>query len=265
MSSVSHLTVCGFKSIAALERFELGSLNVLIGPNGAGKSNLLDVFRMMGALANGRLRLFVAKEDGPDALLHRGRKHTPEMEIELGFPNLTYRVRLAPVGEHLVLAHEETNLGWVGKGHHESDLTVPEKTASDPLARLLREAMSGWRVFHFHDTTIEAGMRQSWPARDNVQLHSTGRNIAPFLHHIKERHPDSYRQILHTVRLAAPTSRTSSTAEKLASAWAWSGLRRCRTGDSWPTSALRCDDSLDLPCDPPPPANTDAAVDDSDR
>ena len=204
MSSVSHLTVCGFKSIAALERFELGSLNVLIGPNGGGKSNLLDVFRMMGALANGRLRLFAAKEDGPDALLHRGRKHTPEMEVELGFPNLTYRVRLAPVGEHLVLTHEETNLGWVGKGHHESDLTVPEKTASDPLARLLREAMSGWRVFHFHDTTIEAGMRQSWPTRDNVQLHPTGRNIAPFLYHIKERHPDSYRQILHTVRLAAP-------------------------------------------------------------
>ncbi len=100
-SSVSHLTVRGFKSIAALKRFELGSLNVLIGPNGAGKSNLLDVFRMMGALANGRLRLLVAKEDGPDALLHRGRKHTSEMEIELGFPNLTYRVRLAPVGEHL--------------------------------------------------------------------------------------------------------------------------------------------------------------------
>lgn len=60
MSSVSHLTVRGFKSIASLERFELGSLNVLIGPNGAGKSNLLDLFRMFGAMASERLRLFVA-------------------------------------------------------------------------------------------------------------------------------------------------------------------------------------------------------------
>ena len=77
MPNVTHLTVRGFKSIAALERFELGSLNVLISPNGAGKSNLLGIFRMMGALANGRLRLFVAKEDGPDALLYRGRTHTP--------------------------------------------------------------------------------------------------------------------------------------------------------------------------------------------
>ena len=204
MASVSHLTIRGFKSISALDRFELGSLNVLIGPNGAGKSNLLDLFRMMGALANGRLRLFVAKEDGPDALLYRGRKHTSEMAIELAFPNLTYRVGLTPVGEHLAFAREETSLGWVGKGHRESDLTVAGKTESDASARFLREAMSGWRVFHFHDTSIEAGMRQSWPARDNVQLHSTGRNIAPFLRHIKERHPDNYRQILHTVRLAAP-------------------------------------------------------------
>ena len=204
MPSVMQLTVRGFKSIVALERFELGSLNVLIGPNGAGKSNLLDVFRMMGALANGRLRLFVAKEDGPDALLYRGRKHTSEMEIELAFPNLTYRAGLTAVGEHLALTHEETNLGWVGTGNYESDLSVAERTESDPYARFLREAMSDWRVFHFHDTTIGAGMRQSQPARDNIQLHSTGRNIAPFLRHIKERHPDNYREILDTVRLAAP-------------------------------------------------------------
>ena len=204
MPSVTHLTVRGFKSIAALERFELGSLNVLIGSNGAGKSNLLDLFRIFGALASGRLRLFVAKGDGPDAMLHRGRKHTSQMEIELAFPDLTYRAGLTAVGDHLVLTHEETNLGWVGKGHHESDLSAPERTESDPHARFLRDAMSGWRVYHFQDTTSDAGMRQSWPTRDNIQLHSTGRNIAPFLRRIKERHPDNYRQILDTVRLAAP-------------------------------------------------------------
>ena len=86
VSGVTHLTVRGFKSINALARLELGALNVLIGPNGAGKSNLLDVFRMFAAMARGQLRLFVAKEDGPDALLHRGRKHTPEMESRACLP-----------------------------------------------------------------------------------------------------------------------------------------------------------------------------------
>ena len=159
---------------------------------------------MFGALANGRLRLFVAKEDGPDAVLHRGRGHTPDMEIELAFPNVVYRAGLTAVGHHLVFTHEETSLGWVGSGHHESDLAEVERTEADPFARYLREAMSEWRVYHFHDTSITNGMRQSQPVRDNLQLHSDGSNLAPFLRHIRERHPADYREILETVRLAAP-------------------------------------------------------------
>lgn len=179
-------------------------MNVLIGPNGAGKSNLLDLFRMFAAMASGRLRLFVAKQDGPDALLHRGRKHAPDMEIELAFANVAYRAGLTAVGDHLVLTHEETSLHWVGRGHYESDLALAERTDADPYARYLREAMSEWRVYHFHDTSTGAGMRQAQPVRDNLQLHSDGSNLAPFLRHIRERHPENYRQILHTVRLAAP-------------------------------------------------------------
>ena len=204
MPSVTHLTIRGFKSIAALERFELGSLNVLIGSNGAGKSNLLDLFRMFAAMADGRLRLFVAKEDGPDVLLHRGRRHTPDMEIELALPNVAYRAGLAAVGRELVLTHEETSLGWVGSGRYESDLAMVERTQADPFARYLREAMSEWRVYHFHDTSISAGMRQAQPVRDNLQLHADGSNLAPFLRHIRERHPDSYREIVETVCLPAP-------------------------------------------------------------
>lgn len=202
MSTVSHLTVRGFKSIASLERFELGSLNVLIGANGTGKSNLLDLFRMFGAMASERLRLFVAKEDGAEALLHRGRKHTSEMEIELTFPSLTYRVGMTAAGPDLVLTHEETSSGWVGIGHYESDLAVVE--ATPPFARLLREAMSEWRVYHFHNTATNTGMRQAQPVRDNLKLHADGSNLAPFLRHIRQRHPADYRRILHTVRLAVP-------------------------------------------------------------
>lgn len=204
MSDVSLLTVRGFKSIAGLERFEFGSLNVLIGPNGAGKSNLLDLFRMMGALARRRLQLFVAGEDGPDALLHRGRKHTPEMEVEVVSRELAYRAGLTAVGEHLVFSREETGFGWVGSGHYESELETKERAEENPFFRFLREAMSQWQVYHFHDTSLGAGMRQAQPVRDNLELHPDGSNLAPFLRHIRERHLDDYRRILHTVRLAAP-------------------------------------------------------------
>ena len=230
VSGVTHLTVRGFKSINALERFELGSLNVLIGSNGAGKSNLLDVFRMVAAMARGQLRLLVAQEDGPDALLHGGRKHTADMEIELAFPNGSYRAGLTAVGPHLVITHEETSLGWVGSGHNESDLVVVERTQADPFARYLREAMSGWRVYHFHDTSISAGMRQAQPIRDTLQLHADGSNLAPFLRHIRERHPADYRHILDTVRLAAPHIEDfhyrAEPGERVALEWLERGLEK---------------------------------------
>ena len=46
MARMDRLTVRGFKSIRALDNFELRGLNVLIGANGAGKSNLLSLFRI---------------------------------------------------------------------------------------------------------------------------------------------------------------------------------------------------------------------------
>ena len=58
MYSVDRLTVRGFKSIRALEDFELGSLNVLIGQNGAGKTNFMDLFHLLGNLADQRLQVF---------------------------------------------------------------------------------------------------------------------------------------------------------------------------------------------------------------
>ena len=55
MAALERLSVQGFKSIRALEEFELRRVNVLIGANGAGKSNFLDVFRMLSQLAHGKV------------------------------------------------------------------------------------------------------------------------------------------------------------------------------------------------------------------
>ena len=208
MSSVTHLTVRGFKSIAVLERFELGSLNVLIGPNGSGKSNLLDVFRLLAAIAGGRLQLFVAREDKPDALLYRGRDHTDELTVECAFGDQAYAATLTAVGNHMVFMREQTMLGShnnpLGSGHYESNLAAPEKTEADVIARFLTEAMAEWRVYQFHNTSINAAIRQSQPLRQNLSLHEDGGNLAPFLRFLRERHPDDYRPIIETVRLAAP-------------------------------------------------------------
>ena len=56
---LKRLTIRGFKSIRALEDFELRDLNVLIGANGAGKSNFICLFEMLSRLMGKRLGLFV--------------------------------------------------------------------------------------------------------------------------------------------------------------------------------------------------------------
>ena len=47
-------------------------------------------------------------------------------------------------------------------------------------------------------------MRQAQPVRDNLRLKPDAGNLAPFLRHLRERHPEHYQRITDTVRLVAP-------------------------------------------------------------
>ena len=209
MPRLDQLTIRGFKSIRTLENFELGSLNVLIGQNGAGKSNFMDLFCMLGNLAEQRLQLFVAEQDGPDALLFGGRKRTDCIDIECFIGNDGYFFSLTPVGKHLVFSRELTHplraaTYSLGSGHYESNLIEAEQNGADLVAHYLRETMSGWRVHHFQDTSSNAPVRQAQSLRDNLSFKPDASNLAPFLRHLRERHPEHYRQIVEAVRLAAP-------------------------------------------------------------
>jgi predicted ATPase len=207
--SLKHITVRGFKSIRELERFELRGLNVLIGANGSGKSNFISLFQMLAALVEKRLQLYVQEHDGPDALLFRTRKQTAQMDAEFYFGRSGYRVSLKPSGDRFIFAREETWFSGdvaesahpLGAGHDEAKL--PE-VKGDTFAPYVRPAIAGWRVYHFHDTSIAAPMRQAQPVRDNLRLKPDAGNLAPFLRHLRERHPEHYQRIIDTVRLVAP-------------------------------------------------------------
>ena len=209
MYRVDRLTVRGFKSIRELEDFNLRSLNVLIGPNGAGKSNFMGLFRLMGSLAEQRLQLFVAEEDGPDALLFGGREQTDCIDIQCNLGRDGYFFSLVPVGRHMAflkeLAHSSGAVtDSLGSGHYESNLRQAEAGDTVMSARSLREAMSNWRQYHFHNTSAKSRLRQAQALRDNLSLKPDGSNLAPFLRRLRERHPDHYRRIVEAIRLAAP-------------------------------------------------------------
>ena len=58
---IAKSTLTGFKSIRALEAYELRPLNVRIGANGAGISNFVGFFSWMHELVEGRLELAANK------------------------------------------------------------------------------------------------------------------------------------------------------------------------------------------------------------
>ena len=205
---LKRLTIRGFKSIRALEDFELRNLNVLIGANGAGKSNFVAFLDMLSRLNDQRLQSFVDEQDGPDAMLFGGRKRTRRIETKVSWETNTYECSLAPMGRRFVFASETMYYGpqleskrSLGSGHLETNVT----DIVDRLdARFMLMPIGRWRVYHFHDTSASSAIRQAQPTRDNLELKPDAGNLAPFLRSLREQHPAEYRRVLHTVRLAAP-------------------------------------------------------------
>lgn len=65
-------------------------------------------------------------------------------------------------------------------------------------------AITSWKIYHFHDTSKEAGMRRYNDQTHNEKLFMDGSNIAPFLLNVKESHPDAYSEMINAIRLVIP-------------------------------------------------------------
>jgi predicted ATPase len=205
-TTLDRIEIEGFKSIRQL-RLDLKPLNVLIGANGAGKSNFISVFGLLRHLIEGRLQVYVAQSGGADALLHFGRKTTSGLKLELTLGEFGYAVELAPSNADTLFFSaerygdpEET---WNSEGHSESRLlTTSHAPRVTPTKILLR--LQGWRVYHFHDTSASAKVKQTGDIGDNEALRPDASNLAAFLFLLRTKHPDNYRRIVSTIRLVAP-------------------------------------------------------------
>ncbi|MCX7255966.1 MAG: AAA family ATPase [Polaromonas sp.] len=211
MSRVKSLTVSGYKSIRELKNFPLNSLNVLVGANGAGKSNFINLFRLLNEMYEQQLQLYVQKQGGPDALLHFGRGTSERLHAEFYFSANGYKFDLVPTSDNrLVFELEQSWFGGVfyktassstlGIGHTESKL----KDAKDRYSHYVRGSVSNWRVYHFHDTSETAKVKQRHAANDNLRLKPDAANLAAYLRMLQEKHAAEYQRIIETIRLVMP-------------------------------------------------------------
>ena len=213
MDPLLRLRVQGYKSIRDAE-VDLRPLNILIGANGSGKSNLISAFTFLNQIVDGRLQLSVGKAGGPDSILHFGQKVTGELYLAVDFERNGYGCMLVPSRDTLVFSSETcSGQGWqfdrpyvvpLGEGHRESRLREEADTASARIARFALSRIGGWRVYHFHDTSDSSPMKQSSDINDNIGLRSDASNLAAFLFRLREQHSSHYRNIVDTVREAAP-------------------------------------------------------------
>lgn len=211
MSGVKSLTVTGYKSIRELSNFPLTNLNVLIGANGAGKSNFIGLFRLLNEMYEQQLQVFIQKQGGPDALLHFGRQTTDKLHAEFYFDRNGYKFDLIPTNDNRLIFENE--ISWFGgvlfpgtksatlaTGHDESKL----KNAQDPYSPYVRESVSNWRVYHFHDTSKNAKVKQPQASNLNLRLLHDAGNLAPYLRMLKSKYPKEYQRIVDAIRLVAP-------------------------------------------------------------
>jgi predicted ATPase len=214
---LDQMTLKGFKSIKTLERLPLRALNLLIGANGAGKSNFLKALTLLNTIVDKKLQLWIGREGGADDILYFGQKITTELQIELQFKSqsseqIHYQCTLIPAqNDTLIFAQESGSNGTdkpqtflIDGGYRESNLH--QLAQNDSVAQIVLNHLKNWRVYlyHFHDTTTTAKMRQQGDLHDNLFFRSDASNLAAFLYLLKKRYPLNYQNIVEAVRLVAP-------------------------------------------------------------
>ncbi|RKY04779.1 MAG: recombinase RecF [Planctomycetota bacterium] len=213
--ALDKLTIKGFKSIKSLKDFELTSLNILIGGNGAGKSNFVDFFRMLHAMMDGNLKNYIRKSGGIGDLLFNGRKATEKLEFITRFGERGYRFKIVSGAKEDFSITDESRYyehgtsGWWGLGDSSdgTPLLAREVKSNKPDCRYgkpVYDAIASWQIYHFHDTSADAGMRHAEIIQDNKKLRFNGANIAPFLLKLKKQCNDIYNEITEAVRLVTP-------------------------------------------------------------
>lgn len=219
MTMLRTVDLRGFKSIKGAT-LDLRPLNVLIGANGAGKSNLISFFKMLNEMMGERLQQFIGTSGHARSILHFGPKVTPQLEATLEFEVEngldTYHMRLShAAGDTLVFAEESLSFlrtGWqgqprvvpLGAGHLETRIRI-KANEGEPTARVFRHLLDNCRVYHFHDTSSGAPVRQHCYVGDTRWLRPDGGNIAALLYRLRNASDGlAYQRIVGTVRLLAP-------------------------------------------------------------
>ncbi|MCL2797147.1 MAG: AAA family ATPase [Firmicutes bacterium] len=204
------INIKGFKSIKE-SSIDLNMLNVLIGSNGAGKSNFVSIFTLLNDIIKHELQTHVNRRGGAGTFLFNGPKITTELEIGFEFGENSYGFVLSRTDNDTLFFRDE-RFGYSGGFNHNNRLgsghveSAWERGGSNKIVEYVQPILANqaWRVYHFHDTSRNARVKDSHEIVDNLFLQFDASNLAAFLLRLKTDFKESYDGIVKTIRLVAP-------------------------------------------------------------
>lgn len=185
MTSLNRISIAGFKNFAEAQ-VELGPLNLIIGDHGAGKTNFLEALTMLQAAETGDLERYLARQGGPENVFRRG----PDA------PNLLrIAARFDDGPEEHGFSLQQTGNGRI------HPLPGYEGGIADPT---IRKRIRQWSRNEFNQGGHPPPMLKTAALHDNRRLRPDGANLASFIHRLREKHPEAYRDIVERIREVAP-------------------------------------------------------------
>jgi predicted ATPase len=209
---INKIQIENFKSIQKMD-LELRPINILIGANGVGKSNFIGFFKLLKDIYNENLQRYVAEEGGADNLLYCGLKLSNYLKCRIEFDKESayYFELTTDWNSDLFFTSEGTGfyrswgLGWdkvfLDKIGYEGKIK-----SQDNSGRYFypKNHLETFKIFHFHDTSKTAKIKQKGNTNDNQYLREQGENLAAYLYYLQKRHPKVLKKIEMTVRSVAP-------------------------------------------------------------
>lgn len=201
---INQIHIQNFKSIKSLQ-LDLGNVTILIGANGAGKSNFIAFFDLLYAICQQNLQNYTAQNGGSEYILHFGNQVSDFLKGTIQFnKKITYTFQLEPTILNSFYFYEEKWIEGkktkylVNRGTYESKLlsNIPKEEGKNYFDNV--------RLFHFHDTSKTAKIKQLSKLHDNYYLRNDGSNLASFLYYLQQKHPKHFLRIQRVVRSIAP-------------------------------------------------------------
>ena len=131
-------------------------------------------------------------------------------------PNAYRAILITDVNDNLIFKDERTyflgdKFGYSGGTQIYSlnnaggaNSKLPNRGSTNPIDAYIVSHIQDWKVYHFHDTSVTAKVKQTCNIHDNSTFAPDGANLAAFLRVIRENYEKSYREILRTISRVAP-------------------------------------------------------------